>query len=128
MTNFAKIRRSFRVQIFFCLINLFWFLIACEPEKIGNDDCYFSQRSSCSGFAFSFVNPNTYENLLGSNGQPIHPDSVVITNTRRDTMYHELYSYSDGWNIIANFSPLQEITCFINAFQTPLSPEPITCT
>lgn len=49
---------------------------------------------------------------MGTNGQLIHPDSVVITNTREDTMPHEVFQFSDGWYTIDGFSPFHEITCF----------------
>lgn len=49
---------------------------------------------------------------MGTNGQLIHPDSIVITNTRKDTMHQEAFQYSDGWYSIEGFSPFHEITCF----------------
>ncbi|MEQ9303268.1 MAG: hypothetical protein RJQ14_05075, partial [Marinoscillum sp.] len=87
-------------------------LDACGPESEHFGDCEFSSRSSCSSFTFSFINAETYENIMGTHDQLINTDSVVITNSRKDTMPHEAFQYSDGWYSIEGFSPFHEISCF----------------
>ncbi|MEQ8470322.1 MAG: hypothetical protein RIC35_04015 [Marinoscillum sp.] len=83
--------------------------------------------TACEGFSFSMVNRDTYENLIGEN-KLIHPDSLVINNTKGDVMHHMPYSYSDGWYTIEEFSPFQEITCFNQCKWTPSLHAPITYT
>ncbi len=87
-------------------------LLSCDNNVKTYGDCEFVPQESCEGFGFSFVNADTYENLMGTDGQLIHPDSVVITNTRNDQMYHNPFKYTDGWYIIEWFNPFQEIKCF----------------
>ena len=98
-------------QCFFNLLCILGLLISCKPET-NEGECEFIPRINCSTFTFSFIDPDSYENLMGVDGQPIHPDSIVITNSRRDTMYHEIFAFSDGWYTVQNFSVFQEITCF----------------
>ena len=98
--------------LFFSIITIITLIISCNADVKTYGDCEFDQQKSCEGFSFSFVNADTYENLMGKNGQLIHPDSIVITNTRNNQMYHEPYKYSDGWYIIEWFNPFQEIKCF----------------
>ena len=87
------------------------FAVSCEKAPVETDGCYFDARNACQGFSFSIVNKGTYENLIGED-RLIHPDSIVITNTRSDVMHHRPYSYSDGWYTIEEFSPFQEMYCF----------------
>ncbi len=88
-------------------------LIACEPNNIEvTNDCKFDPRRSCNSFSFSIVNKDTYENLVGTNGQLIHPDSIVITNTRGNVMDEKPLGLSDGWYTIESFSPFEELYCF----------------
>ena len=90
------------------------FIISCDGKSEITDEegCVFEPVSSCAGFSFSIVEANTYENLIGEENL-IHPDSIVIINTRNDTMpgYFPL-KFSDGWYTIEDLDPFREITCF----------------
>ncbi len=85
-------------------------IISCEPDEEEKGECDTSD--SCLSTSFSFVDPDNYKNLMGYDGQPIHPDSIAITNSRGDTMSHKTYQMVDGWVELSYFNPFQEITCF----------------
>ena len=112
-----KSLQSLSLPIFFWVIMVSLLaLSACETSaEVTNpgtpEECVFHPRTACNGFSFSIVNKDTYENLVGEK-RLIHPDSLVITNTRGDVMHHTPFSYSDGWFTIEEFSPFDELTCF----------------
>ncbi|WP_425389820.1 hypothetical protein [Ekhidna sp.] len=87
-------------------------LISCSPDEV--DTTCIGADTPCEGFSWSFVDPDTYENLMGKEGQPIHPDTIVILNLSQDTMYHELFSYQaiDWWTVQFIPGPYQELNCF----------------
>jgi hypothetical protein len=87
-------------------------LISCGPDEMPEEVCQYSPTTSCSGYSFSIVDKDTYESLIGTDGQLIHPDSIYITNTRKDTMSHEARRSSDGRWAVERFNPFQEISCF----------------
>ena len=103
-------------DLFHFLISLnMLFLLSCDGKSVIVDEngCEYDPVNSCAGFSFSIVDAGSYENLVGKDGQQIHPDSIIITNTRRDTMPRYFpWQLSDGWWIIAELDPFTEITCF----------------
>ena len=91
-------------------------LSACEtPGEVTNpgtpEECIFHPLTACDGFSFSIIDKDTYESLIGED-RLIHPDSIVITNTRGNEMHNIPKTYSDGWYTVEQFSPFDEITCF----------------
>ena len=90
------------------------FIISCDGKSVITTDegCEFDPVNSCAGFSFSIVDADSYENLIGEENL-IHPDSIVIINTRNDTIpgYYPI-AFSDGWVVIADLNPFAEITCF----------------
>lgn len=94
------------------IIILITLAISCREDVKTSEDCGFDPRGICPSFSFSFVDPDTYENLMGVDGQPIHPDSIVITHTRKDTMNHEIFVSVDGWHSVYRFWVFEEISCF----------------
>ncbi|MEO9473936.1 MAG: hypothetical protein ABJG41_00310 [Cyclobacteriaceae bacterium] len=98
-----------RIVLFCCLSSLFG-LTSCDLfDDKEPQDCVF-KRSSCSGADWSFVDPDTYENLMGYD-KPINPDSIVILNSRMDTMYHEVNFWVENWGVVY-FNPFHELHCF----------------
>lgn len=88
-------------------------LTSCSPDDPADTTC-FGIDAPCEGFSWSFVDPDTYENIMGTDGQLIHPDTVVILNLTQDTMFHRLFNFEAiNWSTIS-FSPgpYQELNCF----------------
>lgn len=91
----------------FLTLGLLTFISCDQPIKTP-DGCQFNR---CGTTGWSFVDAITYENLLGPD-KLIHPDSLVITNTRGDSMFYKVFTFSSGWTVVTAFSPFQEIYCF----------------
>ena len=50
-------------------------LSCCETVDEPPQGCF---DSTCETYSYSFVDANTNENLMGTDGQPFHPDSIAI--------------------------------------------------
>lgn len=94
------------------------YFISCDPAPEVYENCKWDPRGrDCRGFSISIVDAETNENLVGKNGEPIHPDSIIIYNTRGDEMpidirKHEPAHLENGWYTIDRFSPFDELYCF----------------
>lgn len=88
-------------------------LTSCGPDDSADATC-IGVDAPCEGFSWSFVDPDTYENLMGTDGQLIHPDTVVILNLTQDTMFHRPHysQFSKWWSISFSPGPYQELNCF----------------
>lgn len=104
-----KQKRNFPFALCISMLMLLVFM-SCDSGGEVINDCYFQPRSSCASTSFSFVDPETFENLLGYD-KAINPDSIVITNLEGDTMYHKVFFWND-WNTVEGFGPFQELYCF----------------
>ncbi|MEO9474335.1 MAG: hypothetical protein ABJG41_02340 [Cyclobacteriaceae bacterium] len=104
-----KIKRS--IGILILLIST----TSCDLFDDHNDEeCQFDMRLTCSGTSWAFVDPDTWENLLGYD-KPINPDSLVLINERGYTMpipfSNSTHLTPQDWMLV-NFSPFDEIYCF----------------
>jgi hypothetical protein len=91
-------------------------LTSCIFERFEKDntdgDCVFDPVVGCIDTPFSIVDADTYQNLVGYDGQLINPDTVKIVNTRGQDMFFDIRTHSNGWISFETFGPFQEIHCF----------------
>mgnify|MGYP006999192629 CR=1 FL=1 len=115
MKFYSLNHRSFSIAFFSFTTLALSFLSSCYPEEDKDPDC-IGEETPCRGFDFSFVDAETYENLMGTDGQLIHPDTMFILNMQGDTMAQGPYygprygTLTEWWNV--GFSPYQELNCF----------------
>lgn len=81
------------------------------PEDETDTTCLFAGEP-CEGFSWSFIKKGTYENIMGKDGQIVHPDSVYVLNMAKERMSSDAQQQSDGYWLITNFSPFEEMNCF----------------
>lgn len=108
-------KQLFPFLIWVLLITVFGtssILTSCSPDEV--DTTCIGTNTPCEGFGWSFVDPDTYENLMGKDGYPIHPDTIIVLNLTNDTMYHEPFynQFADWWSIGFSPGPYQELNCF----------------
>lgn len=92
------------------------FLVGCIPteENLGG--------GLCTGFDFSIIDKYEWEengnlvNLVGKDGQPFHPDDIVIVSQQLDTMFSKsgkggLVNSLEDWWMIGGFSYFDDLGC-----------------
>lgn len=111
-----KISEFIGICLFVVLIPSAVLISSCDSDVFpdNKDTTCLGKEEPCRGFSWSFVDPDTYENLMGPIDKPIHPDTVVVLNMTHDTMYHttrKIYNV-DWWTVEFSPGPYQELNCF----------------
>jgi hypothetical protein len=86
-----------------------WF----EETPVKDEECQATPSEVCTGFSWSFVDADTYQNIMCPDSCLIHPDSVFVLNTRGDTMpSRPSFLELANWWTINRFDPYDELSCF----------------